>query len=162
MDGSASSDHYDWLLLQKTRKAINAGHIPDNVASLEHYLDVPGAVAQEGLGDLLVKLNEPAATDMAERAYREAATLDAQAVDHIRVGLKLAQLEKTHGDGNKGEAELATLRELYPIEAARFGVEGTLATTNIDSPNLSLRNSPAPGESMAPPKPPGPPRPPSP
>jgi uncharacterized protein (TIGR03790 family) len=162
MDGSASSDHYDWLLLQQTRKAMNAGEIPDNVESLEHYLDVPGAVAQEGLGDLLAKLNDPAASNLAERAYREAATLAEQPVDNIRIGLKLAQLERNHGDGNKADAELAALRELYPVEAARFGVEGTLATTNIDSPNLTLRGSSAPADLTSPPKPPGPPKPPSP
>jgi uncharacterized protein (TIGR03790 family) len=162
MDPSASSDHYDWLLLQQTRKAINAGEIPDNIESLEHYLDVPGAVVQEGLGDLLSKLNQPGAINLAERAYREAATLTVQPIDHIRVGLKLVQLDKDRGDRKKADAELATLRELYPIEAARFGVTETLATTNIGSPNLSLRSSPAPAELMSPPKPPGPPRPPSP
>ena len=162
MDGSASSDHYDWLLLQQTRKAVNAGEIPDTVESLQHYLDVPGAVAQECLGDLLIKLNEPAAFDMAERAYHEAETLDVEPIDHIRVGLKLAQLDKNRGEDDEGREEFARLRELYPVEADRFGVPGTLATTDTNPPNLTLRGSPAPADLMSPPKPPGPPKPPSP
>jgi uncharacterized protein (TIGR03790 family) len=163
MDGSAASDHYDWLLLQQVRKAINAGKIPYNVESLQHYLDVPGAVAQEGLGDLLSKLNEPSAADMAERAYRQAETLDVQAIDHIRVGLKLAQLERNRGDENKGDVELVSLRELYPVEATRFGVpETTAAATDINSPDLAVKNSSPRVDLTSPPKPPGPPRPPSP
>jgi uncharacterized protein (TIGR03790 family) len=165
MDDSAASDHYDWLLLQQTRKALNAGEIPNDVTNLEHYLDVPGAVAQEALGDLLLKLDQPEAVTAARKAYREAQTLDVQPVDHIRVGLKLAALEENRGNDMAAQTELATLRELYPEEAVQFGVPGMPAAvaSSPESPPDSIPEKPSPPVDLNQlPKPPGPPRPPSP
>jgi uncharacterized protein (TIGR03790 family) len=160
--GPETSDHAGWLLLQQVQLAIGAHEIPDNAVSLEHYLDVPGAVAQEGLGDLLDKLGDAVAVADAERAYREAATLDVQPVDCIRVGLKLAQLEENHGKGDEAQNELNELREEYPVAAPRFGVPSPLAATGSDSPPLTLRPAPSPVDLNALPQPPGPPKPPSP
>lgn len=160
--GPESSDHYDWLLLQQVQRELTAREIPYNVTSLEHELDVPGMVAQEGLGDLLSKLSNPAAGKAEIRAYREAFTLAGQPIDHIRIGLKLAQAYENHSQGEEAQNELSALRENYPLDAARFGVPGPLAVTgNVSAAPPASKPLPRPADSLALPKPPGPPKPPS-
>jgi len=46
--------------------------------------------------------------------------LDTLPIDRIRVGLKLAQHYVNHVQDAQAEAELKTLRELYPMEAQPF------------------------------------------
>ena len=148
--GPASSDHYDWLLLQQVRRGLISGNIPNTTESLVHYLDIPGAVAQEGLGDLLDRLIDPTARMAEAHAYQEALNLASQPVDHIRIGLKLAQLDRVQGNESAADTELANLRNIYPGDAARFGVP---------APALVAGTSPAPAvmspeDYLHPPKPP--------
>jgi hypothetical protein len=146
--------HYDWLLLQKVQREINAGTLQPSVENLEHALDVPGAgaVAEEGLGDILQRLNGPAAGAAIENAYRKALAGETISVDRIRVGLKLAQYYSNHGQDAGAQAELDALRQFDPVEARRFGVSSSLVPTSFvptDSgtdnrpPNPPSRGSPA-------------------
>jgi len=130
---AVESDHDDWLLLQQVQHSFAQGQLIANTDTLEHSLNLPGtgAIVQEGLGDLLEKLSEPAAGPAAEEAYKKAMTLETLPVDRIRVGLKLAQHYVNHVQDEQAQAELKTLRELYPAEAERFGVANPLAPTAV-------------------------------
>jgi uncharacterized protein (TIGR03790 family) len=139
------TEHDDWLLLQKVRREILAGQIKADPGSLERALDVPGAgaVAAEGLGDLLEKLDESAAGPAVERAYKKAIAEETVPVDRIRVGLKLAQYDSNHGQDARAQAELDVLRELYPEDAKRFGVSGPLLPTSLAPGNSVPTGKPA-------------------
>jgi uncharacterized protein (TIGR03790 family) len=115
--------HREWLLLQSIDRALD-DHPPTSAAALEKTFDVPGAgpVFAEQLGDLLQKLNDPAAPADAERAYESAFRQSTEPVDCIRIGLKLAQLYAAQGDSTRAQAEWAMLRHSYPIDAPKFGV----------------------------------------
>ena len=144
--------HDDWLLLQQVQRELMAGRIDTRTESLERALDVPGAgaVAEEGLGDLLEKLSEAAARPATEQAYQKALAGETVPVDRIRVGLKLAQYYSNHGQDARAQTELASLRELYPDDAQRFGVSGPLVPTSLAPVNSAGGNkpvSPAPGSS---------------
>jgi uncharacterized protein (TIGR03790 family) len=160
--GPESSDHYDWLLLHQVERGMASREIPDTVSSLEHYLDLPGCVAQEGLGDLLEGVRDSTAISKAERAFLKANRLATQPIDHIRIGLKLAQLYENHGQGDLAQGELNWLRERFPQEAPTFGLPSPLAPTGTESPSLTLRPSFAPAGTLTLPKPPQPPKPPTP
>jgi uncharacterized protein (TIGR03790 family) len=136
--------HGDWLLLQKVQREIAAGQMEANTDSLERALDVPGtgAVAEEGLGDLLEKLNEPAAGPAIEQAYGKALAEETVPVDRIRVGLKLAQYYSNHGQDAHAQSELDALRELYPDDAKRFGVSAPLLPTSLTPANSATGNKP--------------------
>lgn len=141
--GTARSDHADWLRLQQTQRSLAMSELVARVDTLERALDLPwtGPVAREGLGDLLEKQTEPSATSAAEEAYKKAMALDILPVDRIRVGLKLAQHYVNHVQDAQAEAEMKTLRELYPVEAPRFGITNPLApTTSLPAPS----NAPSP------------------
>jgi uncharacterized protein (TIGR03790 family) len=159
------TEHDDWLLLQKVQGEIVSGRIKSQTDSLKRALDVPGAgaVAEEGLGDLLEKLNEPVAGAATEEAYMKALADEIAPMDRIRVGLKLAQYESNHGEDTRAQAELDSLRELYPDDAKRFGVSASLVPTSIAPANSDVGNKPAspppPDSSLAPPRPPALPKP---
>jgi uncharacterized protein (TIGR03790 family) len=152
--------HHDWLLLQTVQAEIAGGELVPTVQSLEQELDVAGAVAEEGLGDLLEKLHDPAATPAAETAYLEAAKLDDQPIDRIRVGLKLAQVYANSGQAEQAQAELKLLRDSYPLDAGRFGVADSLVPTDVPTPNAATPASPPqeqgplPDATLLPPRPP--------
>ncbi len=158
------SEHDDWLLLQQVHRELAAGRIEATTDGLKRALDVPGAgpVAEEGLGDLLAKLNAPAAPPAAEQAYKKALAGKTVAVDRIRVGLKLAQSYSSHGQDARAQAELDVLRELYPDDAKRFGVSHPLVPTSLAPANSPAGNKPAPpppASPFAPPRPPSLPKP---
>ena len=113
---SPHTAHDDWLLLQKIQRQLATGKLAATTNNLKRALDVPGAgaVAEEGLGDLLEKVKEPAAGPAAEQAYLKAEAGETVPVDRIRVGLKLADYERNHGDGLRAQAELDSLRESFP------------------------------------------------
>jgi uncharacterized protein (TIGR03790 family) len=163
-----STAHHDWLLLQTVQEEIAAGDLTPTVENLVGQLDVSGAVAQEGLGDLLEKLHEPGAMSAAETAYTKAAALDGQPIDHIRVGIKLAQAYANNGQGELAQAELKSLRELYPLDAGRFGVADSMVPTDVPVPNESPPSPPTRGQGplpdavLLPPRPPKAPEPPNP
>jgi hypothetical protein len=159
------TEHDDWLLLQKVQRELVAGQIEAKTDSLERALGVPGAgaVAEEGLGDLLEKLNEPVAGPSAAQAYKKALAGETVPVDRIRVGLKLAQYYSNHGQDARAQAELDVLRELYPDDAKRFGVSAALVPTSLAPANSAVGNKPVsptpPGSSFDLPRPPSPPKP---
>ena len=165
----AHSDHHDWLLLQQVQRALAEEKTPIQTTTLEHALNIPGAgaFAQEGLGDLLEKLKDPAASSAAEKAYKKAIALDAAPIDQIRVGLKLAQHYATHGKNALAETELKSLRDHYPQDAQRFGVIDLLTPTLTPSINPvpvtqqtnSVPKASPPVAVPAPPRPPLPPKP---
>ena len=119
--GPPNSDHYDWLLVQSTQRAINTAKIVGSSVELKKDLNIPGSVAQEELGDLLENLSDHAG---AREAYGKAEKLASQPIDRIRIGLKLAQDEQEHGMPSQAEAEYQQLTRKYPAEAARFAVPG--------------------------------------
>jgi len=156
------TQHDDWLLLQKVGREITAGQITATTLSLTQALDVPGAgpVAEEGLGDLLENVNEPAAKDATGRAYKKALAGEAAAIDRIRVGLKLAQYYSNHGMDAQAQSELDDLRELDPKDARRFGVPDSLVPTSIPSEQPAVSNKPERARSPSGiPRPPSPPTP---
>jgi uncharacterized protein (TIGR03790 family) len=125
--------HDDWLLLQQVQREIVDGKLQPTTDNLEQALNVPGAgpIAEEGLGDLLEKLNEPAAEAATEDAYHKALTAEKIPIDRIRVGLKLAQYFSNHGQDARAQSELDRLREADPADAMRFGVSGPLVPTSV-------------------------------
>jgi uncharacterized protein (TIGR03790 family) len=164
--------HDDWLLLQEVQRKLAAGELVAGTDVLKQYLDGPdaGGVAAEGLGDLLEKLQEPSAIPAAEQAYQKAMALDTEPVDRIRVGVKLAQHDCNHGRDAQAQTELDLLRDLYPVDAKRFGVAEQLVPTSIPPVYVPAAPPPpptapqrAPGPVIlkipAPPKPPMPPLP---
>jgi uncharacterized protein (TIGR03790 family) len=144
--GVSHDAHDDWLLLQKVRRELVAGQMDARTESLERILDVPGAgpVAEEGLGDLLDRLSEPAARASTEQAYKKALAGEAVSVDRIRVGLKLAQYYGNHGQDASAQAELDALRERYPDDAKHFGVANPLVPTSVAPANSDAGNKTAP------------------
>jgi uncharacterized protein (TIGR03790 family) len=139
------TSHDDWLLLQKVQREMNAGQIETTVSSLKQALEVPGAgvVAEEGLGDLLEKIDDPAAESSIEQAYQKALAGESTPVDRIRVGLKLAQYESNHGRDAMAQNQLDTLRELFPDDAKRFGVADPLVPTSSVPPSGLTPKNPA-------------------
>ena len=127
--GARHGEHDDWLLLQKVRREIIAGRMDDNAGSLRKALEVPGAgaVAEEGLGDLLAKLDDSST----EQAYRKALAGETMTVDRIRVGLKLADFESRHGEIARAQSELDALQVLYPEAAKLFGISNPLVSTAL-------------------------------
>ncbi len=143
------SDHRDWLLLQQIQRDLASGLLQPTVPALEQTLNLPSdrGFAQEGLGDLLDQLKDPAANPAAEEAYTHALTLDTLPIDRIRVGLKLAQHYIDRNQAELAQNELKGLLELYPHDATRFGIAGPLMPTG------TMPSSPhAPGP-PSPPKP---------
>ena len=140
------SSHDDWLLLQQVQRDVVSGALKPTTTSLQEALEVPGAgpVAEEGLGDLLDKLNDPANTKAVEDAYQKALVGDTAAVDRIRVGIKLAQFYSNTGHDVRALAELDSLRDNFPEESLRFGVSASLVPTSIGSGNPAAANPAAP------------------
>jgi len=159
------TEHDDWLLLQKVQRELAAKQIEATTDSLKQALDVPGAgaIAEEGLGDLLEKLNEPLAGPSAELVYKKALAVESVPVDRIRVGLKLAQYYGNHGQDARAQTELDGLRERYPEDAKRFGVSGPLLPTSTAPANPAVGakppSPPPPGSSLTLPRPPTLPKP---
>jgi uncharacterized protein (TIGR03790 family) len=163
-EGVPHSEHDDWLLLQKIQRELVAGKIESNTSSLQRALEVPGAgaVVEEGLGDLLEKVTEPAAGPAVVQAYKKAMGEESIPVDRIRVGLKLAQYYSNHGQDARAQAEVEALRELFPDDAKRFGFSTTLVPTSAAPPNAAPDGKPAspPAHSrFGLPRPPSPPTP---
>jgi uncharacterized protein (TIGR03790 family) len=153
--------HDDWLLLQQVQREIASGALKPTTIGLQEAIDVPGAgpVAEEGLGDLLDKLNDPANTSAVADAYQKAFLGDTAPVDRIRVGLKLAQFYSNHNEGGRALAELDSLREDFPEESLRFGVSASLVPTsgsgNPAAANpVALPSAPAPTPAPNAPPPP--------
>jgi hypothetical protein len=134
--------HDDWLHLQQLQREIVSGELASTEENLRRALDVPGAspVAEEGLGDLLEKLNQPMTDYAIEEAYKKALEGDTVPIDQIRVGLKLAQFYSNHGKDLRAQAELDALRDLFPEDARRFGVAEPLVPT---STNPAIGGKPA-------------------
>jgi uncharacterized protein (TIGR03790 family) len=135
-DSGHHTDQDDWLQLQKVRRGYEQGVIPGDPQRLADDVEVPdaGPVAHEGLGDLLLELKDPKADELAGREYLKAADEEIQPIDRIRLGLKLADFYSAHGQSAHAQAELDNLRDLYPNDAARFGVPSTLVPTSVPQP----------------------------
>ena len=161
--GSPHTEHDDWLLLQQIRREIIGGQIQVSADTLQEVLGVPGAgpVAQEGLGDLLDLIHDSHSVD---QAYKKAIAGYTLPVDHIRVGLKLAQYYSNHGQDSRAQAQLDMLRQQYTDDAPRFGLVPLVPTTATTPPSGQPAHS-ADSKGNAPvvlpslPKPPAPPRP---
>jgi len=148
--GTPHTGHDDWVLLQKVQRELLAGEIPNTSDGLKQALEIPGAgpVAEEGLGDLLEKVNDASG---AENAYQKALHADVVPVDSIRVGLKLAECYRGDGHRVRQQGELEYLWSRYPDDARRFAV-----------PNPVVPDLLVPVNNATTPKPPGPPIPPPP
>jgi len=136
--GPRHTPHEDWLLLQKVQRQLAAGSLVATTASMAQALDVPGAgsVAEEGLGDLLETLSDPTAGPAAEQAYQKALTRTTVPLDCIRVGMKLADYESSHGQDLLARAELVSLRDEYPQEARQFGISGPMVPASLAPVNI--------------------------
>ena len=128
--------HDDWLLLQKVRLDYEQGVSYPDPQRLAEAIEQPGVgpVAHEGLGDLLLELKTPKADELAGHAYQQAADAEIQPIDRIRLALKLADFYSSHGERAHAQAELANVRDLFPADAARFGVPSNLVPTSVPAP----------------------------
>jgi uncharacterized protein (TIGR03790 family) len=128
--GPEPSVSRDYLLTQQLQRQL-IDHAAPSAAQLQAVLDGPGtgAIAHERLGDLLQDLNDPAQVEEIQDAYRKALRLSVEPVDSIRIGLDLAQYEVSQNQDARAEAELKSLRDLYPVDAPRFGVSEELVPT---------------------------------
>jgi hypothetical protein len=137
------TQHDDWLVLMKVQRELLAGKLAPTTSNLRQALDVPGAgaVEEEVLGDLLLKLNESGAGSAAEKAYLKAQGEEALPVDRIRVGVKLANYYIHRGQNSRAKDELDTLRKLYPDDARQFGLSPPLPHAS-DTPGNSAPPSP--------------------
>jgi uncharacterized protein (TIGR03790 family) len=138
------TSHDDWILLQKVRRELLAGQIEDKTDSLRQALEVPGAgaVAEEGLGDLLEKVNDPDALPAAADAYRKAFEMDEIPVDRMRIGLKLAAHYGAHNSNTREQGELEKLWSLDPENAKRFGVPNPVVPSALMPVNNAVGNQP--------------------
>jgi hypothetical protein len=138
--GTPRTSHYDWLLLQKVKRELLLATIDADSASLRRALEIPGvgAVAEEGLGDLLLEANEPSAVD----AYHKAIGLEIAPIDRIRVGLKLADYYAAHNSAARAQAELDQLWASDAAEARRFGVPSPLSPSALMPVNGTVGNHP--------------------
>ncbi len=144
--GTPRTSHDDWLLLQKVQRELIAGKLDSSPASLRLALEVPGAgaVAEEGLGDLLLKANDPSAVD----AYRKALVMETAPIDRIRVGVKLADFYAAHNAASRAQEELDQLWTSDAVEARRFGVPSPISPAALLPVTGADGNSP-----INPPKP---------
>ena len=139
------TSHDDWVLLQKVRQEVLAGQIQPTVDNLRQALEVPGAgaSAEEGLGDLLEKVNDPDAPPAAAHAYEKAYDMDTAAVDRMRIGLKLADHYRIHNSNTRAQGELEKLWAFNPVEARRFGVPGPMTPSALMPVNNAASNAPS-------------------
>jgi hypothetical protein len=159
------TDHDDWLFLQLVRREILARKIDLTPDSLRESIEISGVgpVAEEGLGDLLVTLNDSRPGYPAAQAYQKAEDAYSLPMDRIRVGIKLSNYYKSHNRVALSQAQLDMLRQLFPGEAARFGlalppVPGGVPPLATSQPLPPPRQAPQPAPaSSAPPTPPKPP-----
>lgn len=149
---TSHTDHDDWLLLQKVKREINARKFFVSTENLRLALDVPGVgpVAEEGLGDMLEKLADPARPTAVEEAYKKAMAWETAPVDRIRVGLKLSQYYNTHGQESLAQAEMDIIRELCPDDAVRFGLSATLVPTSMSPASTTSNPEPSPSNPLPP------------
>jgi len=115
--------HRDWLRLQSVDRELDA-RPPATAAALASQFELSGTgpVLNERLGDLMQKLDDPAAPEAAVQAYALALKQSTEPVDCIRIGLKLAQQYNARDEFEQAQATLAALRAAYPLDATRFGV----------------------------------------
>ena len=137
--GTTHSRHDDWVLVDKVQRDVLAGTIPNTADSLKQALEVPGAgpAAEEGLGDMLAKLNDPAD---AEAAYQKALHENVIPIDAIRVGLKLAECYRADGHRVRQQGELQYLWARYPVESSRFAVPNPVVPDLL----VPVNNAPVP------------------
>jgi len=125
-------DHRDWLRLQSIERELDAQPPPTASAlAAEFQLVGAGPVLNERLGDLMQKLDDPAAGPASAKAYQLALQQSTEPVDCIRIGLKLAQQEETIGEYSQSRATLQSLRDAYPMDAMRFGVAPAMLSTGL-------------------------------
>jgi uncharacterized protein (TIGR03790 family) len=139
--------HRDWLRLQDVNRLLDA-HPPATASALEaaFALQDAGPVLNEHEGDLLAKLNDPAAPGDAEKAYTLAMDGSAAPVDRIRIGLKLARVDAAQNQQDRAQVTLRALRSAFPVDAARFGVTPQM----ISSESETSRKPAAPFDQEAP------------
>ncbi len=132
--------HDDWVLLQKVERDLLDGVMAAKPDTLRFALEIPGAgaVAEEGLGDILAKANEPGVVN----AYQKAINLNPASIDRIRVGLKLADYYAAHKSPSRAKAELDHLWSADPVEARRFGVPGPISTAPLKTVSGAAGNKP--------------------
>jgi hypothetical protein len=124
--------HRDWLRLQLIERQLDA-QPPPNAAALAATFQLSGAgpILNERLGDLMQKLDDPAAPEAAIYAYELALKASTEPVDCIRIGLKLAQAYHARSEDMKEQATLQSLRDAYPFDAPRFGVASAILSTGV-------------------------------
>jgi uncharacterized protein (TIGR03790 family) len=134
------TSHDDWVLLQKVQRELLAGTLDAKPETLRLALEVPGAgaVAEEGLGDLLLKANDPSAVS----AYKKAMAMDTEAIDRIRVGVKLADYFAAHNSAARAREELDQLWVDNALEARRFGVPSPLSPAALMPVTGAVGNKP--------------------
>jgi uncharacterized protein (TIGR03790 family) len=123
------SSQHDWLLLQQIQRDLRMHGGSVSSDALISALDTPttGPVAREGLGDLLLGFDSPTSTAAAVLAYQDALKLEPAPLDQVRLGLKIAQIDFTHGEHDAGTAQLRDLARQFPDEAQRFGLMAMIA-----------------------------------
>jgi uncharacterized protein (TIGR03790 family) len=163
------TDHDDWLLLQQIRRAIVTRKLDLSPDRLRESIEIPGVgpVAEEGLGDLLVTLNDPHSIVTADQAYQKAADAYDHPIDRIRIGIKMSNYYRSHNKPALAQSQLDMLRQLFPDDAVRFGlvsppVANAPAPVAANQPPSSPRKYPQQSPTSGLPVPPKPPLPPFP
>jgi len=154
--------HDDWLLLQQVNRDIIAGKIEAKTERLQAKVAVPsaGAVAEEYLGDLLESLHDAQSGSSVDQAYKKALAAYTLPVDRIRVGLKLAQYYSNRGQDSRAQAQIDMLRQQFPVEVTKFGMDGPLVPTAPPGPSEPATTS-TPKKKDVPTQAPGAPKPPT-
>jgi len=134
--GTPHTDHDDWLLLQQMQRKIIAMRNDAKTVPLTESFNMSGMgpVGNEGLGDILDKLQDTHSGYSVDEAYKKALATYTLPIDQIRVGLKLAQYYSNHGQDSRAQAEIDTLRQTFPADSIRFGLSGPLVPTVIPQP----------------------------
>jgi hypothetical protein len=148
---SPPGTHRDWLRLQLVERQLDA-HPPSDAAALATAFQLPdaGPILNERLGDLMQKLNDPAAPAASVKAYQLALKQSTEPVDCIRIGLKLAQQYASQSEDLQAQATLQSLREAYPLDALRLGVTPAMASATAQARPAQKSQTSTPFDSDSP------------
>ncbi len=159
------SKEHDWLAIQQLRYQIKTGTFKSPTAAkiqkelISNTLD---PIIWEGIGDLIKEFSlDPTGHEIAND-WQRAFDLTADALDQIRISLKLAAFYSQLGETKKAMALLETVNQRYPDESAFYGVKEALKSLK-NSPTAPLAvprisSSANDDQSLAVPKPPQPPQ----
>ena len=126
----AHTEHDDWLLCRRSSATSSQAGSRITLIALRAPLRRQAGPLPRRAWATFGKVERPAAGLAIKKAYRKAMTRKAVPVDQIRIGLSWRNILETTVRTPAAQAELKSLRELYPVDARLFGVASPLVPTS--------------------------------